>query len=82
MTAAREQAKDEPQKNAENTKRKTLINFGSYEFQIKKYVLSDRSAALAGALSALLFSFLAFFAFLRGKKQISTFVRAGFGRKL
>ncbi len=43
-----------------------LINFGSYKFQIKKYVLSDRSAALAGALSALLFSFLAFFAFLRG----------------
>lgn len=44
-----------------------LINFGSYKFQIKKYVLTDRApVALAQGLSALLFNFSALFAFFRG----------------
>ena len=44
-----------------------LINFGSYKFQIKKYIRSDRSStALAGSLTAFLFNVFAFFGFLRG----------------
>jgi GxxExxY protein len=44
-----------------------LINFGSYKFQIKKYVRTDRRpSALAQGLSAFLFNFSAFCAFFRG----------------
>jgi GxxExxY protein len=44
-----------------------LINFGSYKFQIKKYVLTDRGpSALGQGLSAFLFNFFAFCAFFRG----------------
>ena len=44
-----------------------LINFGSYRFQIKKYVLSRTDAPrLSQRLGCLLFNFLAIFAFSRG----------------
>jgi GxxExxY protein len=44
-----------------------LINFGSYKFEIKKYVRTDRPAAALGTrLSTLLLSFFALFAFFRG----------------
>ncbi len=46
-----------------------LINFGSYKFQIKKYVMSDRmppSGRLAGAAQSFMSAFLAFSAFFRG----------------
>ena len=44
-----------------------LINFGSYKFQIKKYVCSDRpGTAVVSTLSAILCSFCALFAFFRG----------------
>jgi len=43
-----------------------LINFGSYRFQIKKYVLSAPGTSLVGKVSSLLLSFFAFSAFSRG----------------
>ena len=44
-----------------------LINFGSYKFQIKKYVRTDRpTSTFAGRLSSLFFGFFALFAFFRG----------------
>ena len=44
-----------------------LINFGSYRFQIKKYVLSDKPPdSSLGRLGSLLWSLFAFFAFFRG----------------
>jgi GxxExxY protein len=42
-----------------------LINFGSYKFQIKKFVLSEQ-AAMRKAFSSFLFNFFALFAFFRG----------------
>ena len=42
-----------------------LINFGSYRFQIKKYILShertQRTQGLGSAISPLIFAFSAFF---------------------
>ncbi len=44
-----------------------LINFGSYKFQIKKYVLSQGGGSrLKTSLAGLLFSFSALLAFFRG----------------
>jgi GxxExxY protein len=44
-----------------------LINFGSYKFQIKKYIRSDRlPSALVGSLSAVLLQFFVFSGFFRG----------------
>jgi len=44
-----------------------LINFGSYKFQIKKYIRSDRlPTAVACSPSAILRHFFAFFGFFRG----------------
>ena len=44
-----------------------LINFGSYKFEIKKYVRSDRPApSLSARLSTLFLNFCALFAFFRG----------------
>ena len=44
-----------------------LINFGSYRFQMKKYVLSDtQHRSLGSRLSCLLASLFAFSAFFRG----------------
>ena len=44
-----------------------LISFGSYKFQIKKYVRSERpDTSLTGRLSSLALTFFAFFAFPRG----------------
>ncbi len=44
-----------------------LVNFGSYKFQIKKYVRSERPpAALAGGFCAFLLGFFALFAFSCG----------------
>lgn len=46
-----------------------LINFGSYKFQIKKYIMSDRmptSGRLGGAALSFIFAFLALSAFFRG----------------
>jgi hypothetical protein len=45
-----------------------LINFGSYRFEIKKYIFSNGRASEAGASKlACLFPFLSvFFAFFRG----------------
>jgi len=44
-----------------------LVNFGSYKFEIKKYVRTDRpSAALGARLSSLFFGFFGLFFFFRG----------------
>ena len=44
-----------------------LINFGSYKFEIKKYVLSQSGAgSTAGFLASWLLPLSAFFAFFRG----------------
>jgi len=43
-----------------------LINFGSYKFQIQKYVLSASESSLAGRISSFLVSFFVFSAFFRG----------------
>lgn len=43
-----------------------LINFGSYRFQIKKYVLSPLKPSSAVPLMSLLSPFFALFAFFRG----------------
>ena len=44
-----------------------LINFGSYKFQIRKYVLSqENSSHLKNTLACLVFPFSAFLAFFRG----------------
>ena len=44
-----------------------LINFGSYKFEIKKYIRTDRPApSLAGRLSSLRLGFFAILAFFRG----------------
>ena len=43
-----------------------LINFGSYKFQIKKYVMSDRGPSPSGFSFSLLSGFFALSAFFRG----------------
>ncbi len=43
-----------------------LINFGSYKFQIKKYVMSNRKSAVPGTHFSFLSGIFAFFAFFRG----------------
>ncbi len=44
-----------------------LINFGSFKFEIKKYVRSERPATgLAAHLACFVFNFSALFAFFRG----------------
>lgn len=44
-----------------------LVNFGSYKFQIKKYVLSERTQSTrTSRFMAVLTGFFAIFAFLRG----------------
>ncbi len=43
-----------------------LINFGSYRFQIKKYIMSDQPPSIGKFASAALSSILALLAFFRG----------------
>lgn len=43
-----------------------LINFGSYKFQIKKYVMGNRKSAVPGTHFSILSGIFAFFAFFRG----------------
>ncbi len=43
-----------------------LINFGSYKFQIKKYVMSDRGPSPSGCSFSLRSGFFALSAFFRG----------------